>query len=150
VVNLREQLGMSRIPFLLHTPIIMAYSAGRLVGLIVDEVLAVVNLPATQLVNPHDILPEVLGKTSLLYGLYHDYGNTILVLDIEHLFDLQDASALAEAAAIPPEMLAPTPDVAARPVEKSIKKPKPAPSEKSPPASKRKRATEKKPEHNQK
>ena len=143
VVNLREHLGMSRIPLKLHTPIIMTFGSGQSVGLIVDEVVAVIDLPSTQLVNPHDILPKGLGKTSLLRGLFHDHGNAVLVLDIEHLFDSQDASALAEAAAIMPNKTEPTIGMAEKPSVKRSKKPKPAPREKPSPSGRKKRAVKK-------
>lgn len=134
---------MSGIPLKLHTPIILAFASGRSVGLIVDEVVAVIDLPSTQLVNPHDILPEGLGKTSLLHGLYHDHETAVLVLDIEHLFDSQDASALAEAAAIVTNKTEPAIELAVKPAVKPSKKLKPAPREKSSPTGKKKRAAEK-------
>jgi len=131
IVNLREHLGMPKIPMKLHTPIIMVIGSGRLVGLIVDEVVAVVDLPPTQVANPQDILPEGLGKTSILRGMFHANGKTILVLDIEHLFAPQVATALAEAAAVLP--------IETRPAKRK----KPAPQDLPHPKGKKKRAIEK-------
>lgn len=118
VVNLREHLGMPKTALLLHTPIIMVSDAGRLVGLIVDEVLAVLDLPRTQAAKPQDILPTGLGKTSLLCGMFHTDGDTVLILDIENLFAPQEAIALAEAVASLP--------IETSPAEKPAKKNKPA------------------------
>jgi len=102
VVNLREHLGMAKTPLKLHTPIMMVNVTGRLVGLIVDEVLAVLDVPSNQIDHPKDILPEGLGKPSLLNGLFYTGGNTVLLLNIDHLFAPQEATALAEAAAMLP------------------------------------------------
>jgi purine-binding chemotaxis protein CheW len=146
VVNLREHLGMPKIPLKLHTPIVMAFVSGRLVGLIVDEVLAVLDLPSTQMVIPQDILPEGLGKTSLLRGLFHANGDTILVLDIEHLFAPQEATALAEAVATLADEIEPTDKVSVKPSVKPALKLKPTPQEKSRPKGKKKRETGKVPE----
>jgi purine-binding chemotaxis protein CheW len=108
VVNMRVQLGMAKTHLELHTPIMMVYVSGRLVGLVVDEVLAVLDIPANQIDRPQDILPEGLGNTSLLNGLFHDGGKTILLLEIEHLFAQQEATALVEAAAVLPSIAEPT------------------------------------------
>jgi purine-binding chemotaxis protein CheW len=102
VVNLRVHLQIPKLPLGLHTPIMMVYVSERLVGLIVDEVLAVVEVSASQINRPQDILPEALGDPLMLRGLFHSDENTILVLDIEHLFAPQDSTALAEAAAALP------------------------------------------------
>jgi hypothetical protein len=118
----------------------------RLVGLIVDEVLAVLDVPASQIDRPQDILPEGLGKTPLLRGLFHANGNTVLVLDIEHLFAPQEATALAEAVATLPDIAELTVQPSVEPPAEPSSKPKPAPQDKSRPKGKKKRAAEKVPE----
>lgn len=104
VVNLRQHLGMPKIPLKLHTPLIVADIADRLVGLIVDDVVDVIVRPLTQIVHPQDILPQGLGETPLLQGLFQVDGRMVLLLDIEHLFQPHQAQALAEAVtALPAE-----------------------------------------------
>ena len=135
VVSLRELLGMPKIPMTLHTPIIMVKGSEWFVGLMVDEVLSVLDLPLSQLVKPRDILPEGLGKTSLLHGLFHADQGTILVLDTAYLFAPQEATALAEAvAALPMET---------RPAGKPDDNPKPASQKKTSPKSKKRPAARK-------
>jgi len=143
VVNLREHLGIVKTPMRLHTPIMMVYVSGRLVGLIVDEVLAVLDVPSNKIDRPQDILPEGLGKTSLLGGLFYTGGNSILLLDIEHLFAPQEAIALAEAAAALPGKAEPTVQPSGEsPAEPSLK-PKPASDDLPPRQSQKKRAAKK-------
>jgi purine-binding chemotaxis protein CheW len=103
VINLRQHLGMGKTPMLLHTPILMIYISKRLVGLIVDEVQAVLELTYDQVIHPGDILPEGLGDPALLKGLFYSEGYTIFLLDIDHLFAPQEATALAEVIAALPE-----------------------------------------------
>ncbi len=95
VVNLRQHLGMSKAPLKLHTPIILVNTCNRLVGLIVDEVLDVLDRLSSEIINPRDVLPEELGDTPLLRGLFRSAEKMIMLLDIEHLFSLQQANTLA-------------------------------------------------------
>jgi len=145
VVNLREHLGVAKTPLRLHTPIMMVYVSGRLVGLIVDEVLAVVDVPSTQIDRPKDILPEGLGNTSLLNGLFHTEGNTVLLLNIDHLFAPQETSALDEAAAAMPDVAELTIQPSVEPPAELSSKRKPAPQELPRPKSQKKRAAKKMP-----
>jgi purine-binding chemotaxis protein CheW len=139
VVNLREHLGMTKTPMRLHTPIMMVYVSGRLVGLIVDEVLAVLDMPSTQIDRPKDILPEGLGNTSLLNGLFHTGGNTVLLLNTDHLLAPQEATALAEAAAALPDIA----EVTIQPSVEPSSNPKPAPQDFPRPKSQKKRTAKK-------
>lgn len=104
VVNLRRHLGLPEVPLQLDTHIVLAKICSRTVGLIVDEVLDVLNVPAAQIVSPHDLLPEGLNEVPLLRGLTHASAGLVLLLDLEHLFRVQQVSALAEAIEVLPAL----------------------------------------------
>ncbi len=99
VVSLRYYVGLEKQPWGLHTPIILIrLPEDRVVGLIVDEVLEVVTLhdaPAP----PADFLPPGLKAAQLLRGVAYHNGQVILLLDHEHLFDVAQTQALADATA---------------------------------------------------
>jgi purine-binding chemotaxis protein CheW len=100
IINLRSHLGLPKDPLRLHTPIILVTISGRLVGLIVDEVLDVIERPKDQIVHPKDILPDGLGDAPLLRGLIQTENAVVLLLDLEHLFSSQSTQILAEVAAV--------------------------------------------------
>ena len=96
VVNLRRQLGLAEVPLQLHTPIILVNISERLVGLIVDEVLDVIDRPADQIIDPNDILHKEMGETPLLQGLIHAQDSSILLLNPEYLLKSYPAHTLLE------------------------------------------------------
>ena len=97
VINLRRHLNLPQAPFKLHTHIILAQNNGRTFGLIVDQVMDVLSLPAGQIAAPDQILPKGLGKAPLLQGLVHTPESTVLLLNLEQMFKPQQAQALAQA-----------------------------------------------------
>lgn len=103
VVNMRRHLGLPEKPLQLHTPIILVHHTRQLVGLIVDEVLDVLTRSRRQVVHPRSVLPEGLGEAKLLCGLIQTQEGMVLVLDIEHLFEVQQARALSDAVEALPE-----------------------------------------------
>jgi purine-binding chemotaxis protein CheW len=106
VVNLRRHLGMPKIALKLHTPIILVTFGEHLVGIIVDEVMDVLNCAASDVVHPREILPEGLGETPLLKGLLRSNETVVLLLDVDHLFQAGQAQSLAAAmVALPTEAL---------------------------------------------
>jgi purine-binding chemotaxis protein CheW len=105
VVDMRQHFGLPEAPWQLDTHIILSQINGRVVGLIVDEVIDVLDLPADQITPPADILPEELGEAPLLQGLAHVPGGTVLVLNLAHLFRPSQTRALAQAAAALPELV---------------------------------------------
>ena len=96
VVNLRRHFGLPESPLQLHTPIILVETGRWTVGLIVDEVLDVLQLPVAQIARPADVLPADLEATPILQGLARTPGGTLLLLDLEHLFRPDQAQALAQ------------------------------------------------------
>lgn len=97
VVNLGRHLGLPEAPLQLHTPLILIQTDGRMVGLIVDEVIDVLNLPADQIARPADFLPEGLGGAPILQGLAHTPDGMVLLLDPDHLFLPSQVQALVQA-----------------------------------------------------
>jgi purine-binding chemotaxis protein CheW len=97
VVSLRHHLGLSAVPFGVDMHIILAQVSERTVGLIVDEVLDVLEVPGAQIACPDDILPEGSDGASLLQGVAHTSEGTVLLLDPDHLFTSRQARSLAAA-----------------------------------------------------
>lgn len=108
VVNLRRHLGLPEACLQLHTPLILAQTGDRIVGLIVDEVIDVLDLPAGQITRPTDILPHGLGEAPLLQGLAHTSNGLVLVLDLDRLFSPDRVGAWAEVVAGLPAAVPPT------------------------------------------
>lgn len=97
VVKMHRQLDLPDAPLELHTPIILVIRNGQMVGLIVDEVIDVLKVSASQHASAEDILPEGLGKAAVLEGLVHVGDDVVILLDLEHLFLSGQAQALARA-----------------------------------------------------
>jgi chemotaxis signal transduction protein len=106
VVDLRRHLGVPEASFRLHTPIILVRVKGRMIGLIVDEVMNVLARPAGQVMHPDEILPDGLGQAPLLKGLIQVDGGMVLLLDLEQLFGPNQAGALERALAQLPQAVA--------------------------------------------
>lgn len=94
VINLRRHFDMMVVPYRWHTPIILVNISQHQVGLIVDEVLDVLTLPADQIVDPKVILPLGMPDTPLLKGIIQTNENITLLLDLAHLFDQVQVHAL--------------------------------------------------------
>ncbi len=99
VINLRRHMGLPKARLQLRTPIILVQTNAHMMGLIVDQVIDMLELSASQITHPADILPEELGETPLLQGIAHTADGAVLLLDLERLFHRQQ-QALAMATAI--------------------------------------------------
>jgi purine-binding chemotaxis protein CheW len=105
VINLRRQQGLPEIQPGPYTPIILVEVEERTVGVIVDEVLDVITVPASDVLDLQQILPEELGELPRLEGLVHAEGEPILILAPHHLLHPQQVRALEEALeALPPAL----------------------------------------------
>ncbi len=117
VVNLCAYLSLPKKTLHLHTPIILVSIFDRLTGLIVDEVLDVLDQPESQIIHPKDILPEGLGEAPLLRGMVPAQEHMVILLDLDQLFRPQQVRLLMEAAealykepeAVCPESVPPQP-----------------------------------------
>jgi purine-binding chemotaxis protein CheW len=95
VLDLRQHLGLADAGLRLHTPIILVKAKERQVGLIVDQVTSVMNVPVDRIAHPADVLPPELGQAPLLRGLAHTEAGMVLLLDLEHLFEINSNSLAA-------------------------------------------------------
>ncbi len=86
VLDARRLLGLPAAPRQLHTPIILAQAGTQPVGLIVDEVLAVLTLPAREIARPSEFLPPGLEAAACLHGLLIAPNGTVLLIDLDRLF----------------------------------------------------------------
>ncbi|MDY7079722.1 MAG: chemotaxis protein CheW [Chloroflexota bacterium] len=99
VINLRRHFGLQEVHLQLRTPIILVQIGEQTFGLIVDEVMDVLNLSVDQVTRVTDILPEGLGEAPILQGLAHIQDETVLLLDLEHLLLPSHVQALVQAVA---------------------------------------------------
>lgn len=97
VINLRCHFGLPEVPWGLHTPIILVQIGEQMFGLIVDEVIDVLNLSADQIYRVADVLPEWMGQAPVLQGVAHVQNDTVLLLDVEHLLQPVHIEALVQA-----------------------------------------------------
>lgn len=102
VIDMRRHVGLAETPYLLYTPIVLARICGGLVGLVVDEVLDVLDLPARDILPAGALLPAELAQSPVLRALAPVAGRLALLLEPEQLFDPQERQALALAAELLP------------------------------------------------
>jgi purine-binding chemotaxis protein CheW len=105
VVNMRRHLDLPAAPLQLHTPILLIRIGEPTVGLIVDQVVDVINLPAAKITPPSDILPEGATGAPLLQGLAHTPDGIMLLLDPAYLFLPDQVQALIQATDLLAEIL---------------------------------------------
>jgi purine-binding chemotaxis protein CheW len=86
VVNLGSALGLGPTRLELHTPIVLVQSRGRSVGLIVDQVRDVLNLPVERVLKAEAVLPDDLNGAPLIAGVVRAAYGIVLMLDVEYLF----------------------------------------------------------------
>ncbi len=110
IVNLRRYLQLPEQAPGLHTPILLITIEGRVIGLIVDEVIDVMHFAADDIAQLSDIMPEGLGEAPILRGLAHTETGAMLMLDVGKLFSanhggngLGAALERVEATAVAPE-----------------------------------------------
>lgn len=91
VINLRSHFGLEEIELQLYTPLLLLKLNGRLLALIVDAVLDVMNLPLEKVTSLQNILPEGIENIPMLRGVSYHNDESILVLEPDHLFYNQHA-----------------------------------------------------------
>ncbi len=103
IINMRALFRLPRVPFHLHTPIILTRVSSHTFGLIVDEVVDVTELPAGQIFPLEEILPPGWGEAPALYGLAHiqvaERTETVLLLDLEYMLSPEQFQVLMAALA---------------------------------------------------
>jgi purine-binding chemotaxis protein CheW len=133
VVKLRRHLGLADAPLQLNTPILLAQISGQTIGLIVDEVTDVFNLPADQVVRLGEILPEELGNAPIFRGLTYVANDAMLMLEPDQIFRPDQLEILAQAARLLQEAI----------TENGRATPKAEPAAQSKPTRRRRKATSK-------
>jgi purine-binding chemotaxis protein CheW len=96
VINLHRLMVDTPHAFGLHTPILLVNIENQMTGLIVDEVLDVISLPANQIAKPADFLPTGIRSIPILKGLTTAAKETVIVLDLDHILDGDQAKALSQ------------------------------------------------------
>ncbi len=104
VMDLRRRLGLPHQPYGLHTPIILVDAAGdgRMLGLIVDKVEQIFNIPsenleATETIVPAGLMEQMTGQTTNLVSLAKVDRQMILVLDVRTLLNSTEQIKLSQA-----------------------------------------------------
>jgi purine-binding chemotaxis protein CheW len=106
VVKLRRHFGLSDAPLQLNTPILLTKICGQTIGLIVDEVTDVLNLPSDQIVPLSEILPEELEGAPIFRGLTYVADDAVLMLAPDQIFRPDQLEILAQAAHLLQEAIA--------------------------------------------
>jgi chemotaxis signal transduction protein len=88
VINLRVKFGFDRKAPDLRTRLIVVRSAGRSLGLLVDEAREFANIPEDGVQPPPDGLADI--STKYLRGMAQQGDRLVLVLDIQELIRVTD------------------------------------------------------------
>jgi purine-binding chemotaxis protein CheW len=91
-VNMRVRFGFERVPTDLRTRLIVLHSAGRSVGLVVDEAREFVRIPADAVQARQDALPA---GGDYVQGVASVNGRLIVVLALEPLLNFTAAAPAA-------------------------------------------------------
>ena len=87
-VNLRVRFGFERAPYDLRSRLVVVQSAGRSVGLIVDEGREFLRLPASAIQPPQESLSGLSGR--YIDGIASVNDRLILVLNLEQLLNFAE------------------------------------------------------------
>ena len=98
VINMRRYIGLSDMAIHLHTPIILVQiplnNGMQQLGMIVDEVVDVMQAASDAITQMPDILPQALRDTPLVQGVVHTSdGALTILLDLSQLFESGDSIA---------------------------------------------------------
>jgi purine-binding chemotaxis protein CheW len=112
VMDLRLRFGLPPKSYQLHTPIILTYLKGYTLGLIVDWVEAVMEIPAANLETGDMIIPSALagsqpGAMACLTGVVKVDRRLIPLLKLEAVLSLDEQTWLLEQVALNQEQLSP-------------------------------------------
>lgn len=99
VVDLRRVLKKGTPTRGLNTPLILVEVKKQLTGIIVDEVLNVIELPAERIARLDEFMPVDAARTPILRGIANPADDCVMVLDLDHLFEPGQREAIGEMAA---------------------------------------------------
>ncbi len=97
-IDMRRLFLNQRHPCGLHTPILLVTIEKQMIGLIVDEVCDVNSVPTGQITKTADFLPNRVPSIPSLRGLTSVAGETVMLLDLNHIFDAGLGQALSQIA----------------------------------------------------
>ncbi len=110
VINLRRHFGLPDVAWGLRTPIILVQISEQTFGLIVDEVIDVLNISMDRVSRVADILPDVMSEEPIIRGVAHIEDETVLLLDVEYLLSPTHMHVLLQAMmALPNSTVKPAP-----------------------------------------
>ncbi|MDA8069337.1 MAG: chemotaxis protein CheW [Actinomycetota bacterium] len=95
LIDARTRLGLARMEPDISTPIVLLQLGEQAAGLVVDQVVDVINVPQDELMRP-DLAPNTT-STGLLTEVADLNGRLILVLDKDQLCEASELSAVAAA-----------------------------------------------------
>lgn len=95
LISLSKHFSLVEEPRGLQTPILIVDLPQGLVGLIVDEVLEVREISTSQFIKPQQLIPDLIGETSMIDNLIENKEGTIFHLNIDQLFDQEQSALLA-------------------------------------------------------
>jgi purine-binding chemotaxis protein CheW len=96
IINLHRLIYDKPCPFGLHTPILLVKIENQMIGLIVDEVLDVNSIPSNRIAKPADFLPAGIRSIPILKGLTTAGKETVILLDLDHILEVEQAKALSQ------------------------------------------------------
>lgn len=117
IIDLRKYLNFEAPSYGLHTPIILVMLKALAVGLIVDEVIDVSDVPVSRISTPSTFLPNGLSDAPILEGIARIEQGSAMLLNLERLLEPGQRVNLNEVASVLKDM--PLPEQAA-PVEQMI------------------------------
>jgi purine-binding chemotaxis protein CheW len=96
VVELRKKFGMEPVPDTEQTCIIVVQTHETMLGVVVDQVSEVLNIPATDVVDPPRVGDDM--NAEYLLGIGKNRGRVSLLLDVKAVFGPESLAALSQMA----------------------------------------------------
>lgn len=97
VINLARHLGLSDDPPQFHSPILLLQIGERMVGLIVEEVMDVLQLTAERILHLPEQLTQTPHNPAILYGLTYTPDGDALLVNPNLLFHPSQLDNLSQA-----------------------------------------------------
>lgn len=94
IIDVRLRLGKEEAPYDAHTCIIVTSIKGHLVGLIVDSVDEVTNIPDEEISQPPRVSRDL--NSAYLTGIGKHERNVILLLDTQKILSLDQLEAITQ------------------------------------------------------
>lgn len=96
VVELRKKFGMEPVPDTDQTCIIVVHTHDTMLGVVVDQVSEVLDIPVTDVVDPPRLGDDM--NAEFLLGIGKNQGRVSLLLDVKAVFGAESLAALPQMA----------------------------------------------------